>query len=189
MTDPGKLDIDHMVPLGNAHVSGASNWSANQRERYANYLDDPRHLIAVTASANRSKGARGPEEWRPEDQSYWCQYAVDWITIKDDWGLTVTLREHDAQVEMLNTCAERPQLTVSHRRQVSPTPVPTSRPTQPTATPTPQAKTYATCHAAQAAGERRVQGTRGSTQCFPQWTALGARECDGDGVGRGGREE
>jgi len=78
------------------------------RERYANYLDDPQHLIAVTASANRSKGARGPEDWKPEDRSYWCQYAVDWITIKDDWGLTVTQREHDALVEMLDTCARRP---------------------------------------------------------------------------------
>ena len=128
VTDPGKLDIDHMVPLGNAHASGAWHWSANHRERYANYLDDPQHLIAVTASANRSKGARGPEDWKPEDSSYWCQYAVDWITIKDDWGLTVTQREHDALVEMLNTCANSPQLTVSHQRQVSPTPVRTHQP-------------------------------------------------------------
>ena len=96
VTNPSKLDIDHMVPLGNAHISGASNWSANQRERYSNYLDEPEHLIAVTASANRSKGARGPEDWKPDDRSYWCQYAVDWITIKDDWGLTVTQREHGA---------------------------------------------------------------------------------------------
>ena len=57
VTDPSQPDINHMVPLGNARTSGASNWSANQRERYANYLDDPQHLIAVTASANRSKGA------------------------------------------------------------------------------------------------------------------------------------
>ena len=182
VTDPGKLDIDHMVPLGNAHASGASNWSADQRERYANYLDDPQHLIAVTASANRSKGARGPEDWKPEVRSYWCQYAVDWITIKDDWGLTVTQQEHSTLVEMLNTCAERPQLTVSQQRQVSPTPVPTSQPAQPAATPTPQVRTYTNCDAAQAAGERRVQGSKGGGRGFPKWMVPSARDGDGDGV-------
>ena len=111
----------------------------------------------MTASANRSKGARGPENWKPANRSYWCQYAVDWITINDDWGLIVTQREHDALVEMLNTCAKRPQLTVSHQRQVSPTPAPTRQPGQSAATPTRQMRAYANCDAAQAAGERRVR--------------------------------
>ena len=115
VTDPGKLDIDHMVPLGNAHASGAWNWSAEQRERYANHLADPQHLIAVTASANRSKGARGPEEWKPDDRSYWCQYAVDWVTIKDTWNLTVTAQGHRALVDMLNTCANPPRMMVSRQ--------------------------------------------------------------------------
>ena len=182
VTNPRSLDIDHMVPLGNAHASGAGNWSAEQRESYANHLGDPQHLIAVTASANRSKGTRGPENWKPEDRSYWCQYATDWITIKDDWGLTVTQLEHDALVEMLNTCASPPRLMVSHQRQVSPTPMPTSQPPQPAATPTPQMRIYANCDAAQAAGELRVQGSKGGGRGFPKWMVPSARDGDGDGV-------
>ena len=101
VTDPGKLDVDHMVPLVNAHDSRAWNWSATRRAQYANYLEDPQHLIAVTASANRSKGARGPDQWKPEDQTYWCQYAVDWIAIKSTWDLTVTEAELAGLNQML----------------------------------------------------------------------------------------
>ena len=176
--DPRKLDVDHMVPLGNAHVSGAWRWNDAQRERYANHLADPQHLIAVTASANQSKGARGPENWKPDDQSYWCQYAVDWITIKDAWNLTVTAQEHRALVDMINTCATPPQLTVSRQTHEAPTPVPTRHVVQ----PTPQMRTYGSCDAAQAAGETRVQGSKGGGSGFPKWMIPSARDGDGDGV-------
>ena len=85
VTDPSKLDVNRMVPLDNAHDSRAWQWTAKRCEQYANHLADPQHLIAVTASANRSKGPRGPEDWRPQNPSCWCQYANDWITIKTAW--------------------------------------------------------------------------------------------------------
>ena len=102
--DPGKLDIDHMVPLANAHRSGAWEWDRDRKTEYANDLHYDNHLIATTASANRAKGSHGPEDWRPPDETYWCQYAIDWTTIKHDWRLTVTQQELDALREMLATC-------------------------------------------------------------------------------------
>jgi hypothetical protein len=98
-----KLDIDHIVPLANAWISGARTWSAARRETFANDLDDPQ-LIAVSASSNRSKGDSSPDEWRPPLQSAWCSYARWWVDVKSTWKLTITAPEHDALAAMLATC-------------------------------------------------------------------------------------
>jgi len=111
--DPGSLDIDHFVPLANAHASGGWAWSAADKRDYYNNLANPQHLIAVTASANRSKGSRGPDEWKPPDSSYWCQYAYSWADIKARWELTVTSSETNALRTMLEGCDGAPSTAIT----------------------------------------------------------------------------
>ena len=54
-TNPRDLDIDHFVPLAEVHRSGGSSWNPQRRRDYSNDLSYPGTLIAVSASANRSK--------------------------------------------------------------------------------------------------------------------------------------
>lgn len=103
-SDPGDLDIDHMVPLANAWRTGAKEWTEQQREQFANDLTRPQ-LIAVTSGTNRSKGDQDPSQWRPPRQAYWCQYAHDWVAVKSHWRLSVTAAEKVALEDMLGTCS------------------------------------------------------------------------------------
>ncbi len=63
--NPSQLDIDHMVPLAEAHDSGAARWLAERKSAYANDLELAAALTAVSASSNRTKSADDPAEWKP----------------------------------------------------------------------------------------------------------------------------
>ena len=87
--EPLDLDIDHVVPLKNAYLSGADVWSKSKWRRFAN---DESNLLAVRASDNRSKGHLGPDRWPSGDKwhgdRYWCDvYLPLFISIKEKWEL------------------------------------------------------------------------------------------------------
>ncbi|MEW6470943.1 MAG: HNH endonuclease family protein [Actinomycetota bacterium] len=102
--DPSDLDIDHVVSLAEAWDSGARRWGTRRREEYANDIDRPQTLRAVSATANRSKGDLDPHQWKPVREAAWCQYARDWIAVKVAWNLTADREEVDDLRLMLHTC-------------------------------------------------------------------------------------
>ena len=87
-TDPGVLDVDHLVSLKEAFDFGANHWSREKRTQYFNDLTKD-HLVVVHRSINRSKGSKGPVEWLPPDENSRDQYIENFHFIKTKWNLNL----------------------------------------------------------------------------------------------------
>ena len=152
LTRASELDIDHMVPLKNAWISGAHAWPEQEWVRFANDLSQAQHLIAVAARANRSKGARGPEAWLPPRAEYRCTYVRDWVEIKQRWQLGTSEAEAAAIAAALRSCeaGEAPPLPQARERRAAPAPSPA---------PPPQ-ECCKTCRAGKACGDACISRDR-----------------------------
>jgi DNA uptake protein ComE-like DNA-binding protein len=128
---PRSIDIDHFVPLAEAWRSGARHWDEPTRRAFANDLSDPRSLIAVTASSNRSKSDRDPANWLPPNTAYRCDYVGTWVAIKHRWELSIDAGEKSAIQRTLDGCGELRTSPTAAARPASraPTPSPTPAPT------------------------------------------------------------
>ncbi|MCC8477287.1 HNH endonuclease family protein [Streptomyces parvus] len=104
VTSAGSLDIDHMVPLAEAWDSGASTWTAQRREAYANDQGAEVSLVAVTARSNRQKSDQDPADWMPPSPAAQCRYVGEWVATKLRWQLTAD----DRELEALKVYAEGP---------------------------------------------------------------------------------
>ena len=103
-TNPQLLDIDHLVPLAEAHRSGADKWDSERREAFANDLSNPESLIAVSAKANRSKGDRDPAKWLPPNEQFRCEYIASWVKVKNRWALTTDGLELSTILRIQKSC-------------------------------------------------------------------------------------
>ena len=81
------LQIDHVVPLHLAWLSGAWAWSQEQRRAFAN---DTANLLAVYGRVNASKGDRTPEEWLPPSPTFQDGYRERFASILRKYSLTAS---------------------------------------------------------------------------------------------------
>jgi len=139
-----QLDIDHVVPLAEAWRSGAWNWTPAQRQEFANDLTEPRALVAVSLSLNRSKGDKDVAQWLPAKGV--CLYVEAWITVKIKYALTADSKEMEVLQRYIIECdlslldLPTPTPSASIIESASPTPTPSVAQSA-TPTPTPIATT------------------------------------------------
>ena len=103
-TSAQDVDVDHHVPLANAHYSGAHAWDTSRKQDYYNDTKLPVALNAMSSADNRFKSAYGPERWKPALINRHCSYATGWIAVKSKYGLGITPPERAALADMLRTC-------------------------------------------------------------------------------------
>ncbi|WP_055691234.1 HNH endonuclease family protein [Streptomyces prasinus] len=107
VTSASGLDIDHMVPLAESWDSGASAWTAQRREAYANDQGAEASLVAVTARSNRSKSDQDPAEWLPPAVEVHCRYVAEWVATKLRWSLMADEAEVASLREVAAGCPEQ----------------------------------------------------------------------------------
>ena len=175
---PGdEVDIDHVVALGNAWVTGAFRFDIRTRAALAN---DPLNLLAVDLHTNRAKGDGDAATWLPPYRPFRCEYVARQVAVKHKYGLWVTPAERDAIVRVLGSCPGE-QLPVDRTHAPTRVDQNISEPSAgPSAASTPRTSSggstyYANCDAVRAAGAAPIHvGDPGYSRRLDR---------DGDGVG------
>ena len=101
VTTSAAVQIDHVVPLGDAWETGASLLTQAQREALAN---DPLNLLAVDGPTNESKSDKDASQWLPPNSAYDCPYVARQVAVKAAYHLWVTSAERAAMASILSRC-------------------------------------------------------------------------------------
>ena len=100
-TNPRDLDVDHVVALADAWVSGAWAWADELLDRFSN---DFGNLNAIQSGENRSKSAKGPADYTPSASGARCEYLVQYATVKIRWQLSIAPDDFAAVQRGLGSC-------------------------------------------------------------------------------------
>jgi hypothetical protein len=102
-TTAAQVDIDHVVALKNAHLSGGANWSTRSKEEFAN---DPENLVITNRAYNRQKGAKGIDQWLPVKKDFACKYVKKWVSVKNQYSLRILPNEQKTIEEIRTECSK-----------------------------------------------------------------------------------
>lgn len=83
-----------------------------ERQDFANDLDDPRSLVMVSVSSDRSKGGKDPAQWQPPAEANRCEYNTQWVVVMTRFWLLADSAEKKALSDHLARC---PLVTPQHR--------------------------------------------------------------------------
>lgn len=100
ITSPSDLVIDHIVPLSYAYEHGGDDWSAEEKELFANDLDN---LLAVSIKGKKEKDSKGLAKYSPYT-SYRCQYTKNVISILHKYNLDITEAHHKTLEKASRMC-------------------------------------------------------------------------------------
>jgi hypothetical protein len=102
-TNASQVDLDHVVALKNAHLSGGANWSHRSKEEFAN---DPENLVITNRAYNRKKGAKGVDKWLPVKKEYACKYVKKWMSVKNQYSLRILATEQKTIDQIRAECTK-----------------------------------------------------------------------------------
>lgn len=96
-----KVQVDHVVALGDAWVKGGQALTRDQRISLAN---DPLNLLAVDGPTNSAKRDSDAASWLPPNRAFRCTYVARQVAVKTRYHLWVTAPEKAAVTRVLTTC-------------------------------------------------------------------------------------
>ena len=104
-----EVQIDHVVALHDAWMTGAQKLTQQEREALAN---DPDNLLAVDGPENQRKGdglclnGKGcTGMYLPPNEEYRCEYAAKFTEVKSKYNLGLTEGQKETLVPLLEQCA------------------------------------------------------------------------------------